>query len=317
MSVENLAAQVEARQAFSATFRRQIDNECNSVSSKGEDTLWQTAASFVTSMSHRWTQTDSRNSIELFEIDCHDLWYIFTQAAKQIDATHPAQDRLVAQVLYARQLGTLQRLADDQVAQTSDGTIWKDLPYLARHLKDSWMASSSLSICCRQNLAAFIARLVGLGVLSNKLSICALWVFREALEVRTSGDNHLASEKRTSDLLSLIIIWLRYAGHQLVLQLEPSAAHPATNPPNPVADAVSSTYELVAEAGIHDRGFSVARWKFWQSRLFLLGDSQIDDIRDKAKRGAHMMYSCSTEVSSLMEERFDRESPYLNRRGQF
>ena len=52
---------------------------------------------------------ESGYSATLLEQDLHDLWYTFNEAAKVTDVHHPTQDRLVAQMLYAREIRLLKR----------------------------------------------------------------------------------------------------------------------------------------------------------------------------------------------------------------
>lgn len=84
--------------------------------------------------------TSWTHPIAEFEWDVHELWYIFIQAARITAADDPAQDRLVAQLLYARSLGTLRRTTTgtEEEAITSDGArIWTDLPYLVSDVREA------------------------------------------------------------------------------------------------------------------------------------------------------------------------------------
>ncbi|GIJ85115.1 hypothetical protein Asppvi_003971 [Aspergillus pseudoviridinutans] len=87
--------------------------------------------------------------IVFYEYDLRELWYKLIQGAKIADAKHLALDRLAAEVLHAREMGTLSRRivapviesheeASNQWIQeealTSDGKIWADLPFLLEEI---------------------------------------------------------------------------------------------------------------------------------------------------------------------------------------
>lgn len=349
MSSSALATQEAARRNASKRFRHNVDHECSTSSANESNKLWETTRSHIFSLSRRWTQADHSQHVSGFEIDCHDLWYAFTQAAKHTDAEDPAQHRLVDQVIYARELGRLCRLCDGRIAETSDGVMWKDLPFLAKDLKEAWRGSSSWDFDQRKNLAAFVARLIGLGVCSDRLSICALWTFRDVLEgtmvwhdglvrrshamdghddqtrrpcVTTRHDSRSPqsgsdglTDKQTSGLLTLLIIFLHHARHKLVLQLE----NWSVGPPTFRNDGRYDFGELAVEPDLKDANFGRSLWRFWRSGLLLLADAEISpdgdldsDVCEKAKRAAHLMWTAGLEVPSVLHEKEDPECPFLN-----
>jgi hypothetical protein len=112
-----------------------------------------------------------------YELDMHELWYWVAQAARCIAADHPAQDRLVAQVQHARDMGNLSRkneVGEEEVATTSDGNIWSDLPFLVEEVQSAWKASSTFPPVEHHNLSAFVARLASVGVRDPDLGVVAL-----------------------------------------------------------------------------------------------------------------------------------------------
>lgn len=125
--------QLRSLERFSKISREQTDQEAANDESKPDSQrdLWSTMRGYILNVNHRYTAFTK--PIILFEWDMHDLWYIIIQAAKVTNADDPAQDRLVAQLLYAREMGTLRRrtISTEEEAITSDGLrIWTDLPYL-------------------------------------------------------------------------------------------------------------------------------------------------------------------------------------------
>src|SRR5271170_955937 len=125
-------AQIQSRQNASALTRVQVDIEADNV----PQDLWLGVRGFIWNISHRYTQF--HHPILLYEYDLHDLWYLLINAAKVTGADDPLQDRLLIQVLYARELGTLKWTSassdsndmESHIALTSNGRIWTDLPFL-------------------------------------------------------------------------------------------------------------------------------------------------------------------------------------------
>ncbi|KAJ9619002.1 hypothetical protein H2203_008818 [Taxawa tesnikishii (nom. ined.)] len=309
MSSSALATQEAARRNASKRFRHNVDHECSTSSANESNKLWETTRSHIFSLSRRWTQADHSQHVSGFEIDCHDLWYAFTQAAKHTDAEDPAQHRLVDQVIYARELGRLCRLCDGRIAETSDGVMWKDLPFLAKDLKEAWRGSSSWDFDQRKNLAAFVARLIGLG--RGRWSGMTDWHDSRSPQ---SGSDGL-TDKQTSGLLTLLIIFLHHARHKLVLQLE----NWSVGPPTFRNDGRYDFGELAVEPDLKDANFGRSLWRFWRSGLLLLADAEISpdgdldsDVCEKAKRAAHLMWTAGLEVPSVLHEKEDPECPFLN-----
>jgi hypothetical protein len=95
-----------------------------------ENTLWQSASSLIPNVSLRYTPYKA--SIDLFEMDMHDLWHLYFQASMNINHDRVEQDKHIVQIISARELCALKRWRGDvlEEAMTSDGVIWKDLPFL-------------------------------------------------------------------------------------------------------------------------------------------------------------------------------------------
>jgi hypothetical protein len=150
-----------------------------------DNSLWQGVFSHISSTLYRYTRTGS--SIQLFEWDMHDLWYLFFQASMNISGERAEQDRLVAQILYARELGALLRKGENmeiiREAVTRAGKIYKDLPFLVGDMTDYWIrGSDSMSTDQRQNFASFLAKLSAVGIADDELCGYALIDLRDTLE---------------------------------------------------------------------------------------------------------------------------------------
>lgn len=103
-----------------------------------DNSLWEDVFGFVSSTSSRYTRSDV--PAQLLEEDMHDLWYLFFQASMNISGERAEQDRLIMQILYARELGVLLRKGENMEiigeAVTRDGRIYKDLPFLVGDMTD-------------------------------------------------------------------------------------------------------------------------------------------------------------------------------------
>ena len=266
------------------------------------------------STAYRYTQSD--NSIKLYEWDIHDIWYQFVQAAKNINADHPAQDRLTRLIVWASELGALTRTrkrlqvsqieeAEGEVkeerkegaqerenhemvvqeAMTTDGRIWTDLPFLIHDIRFAWneVMDPSVPAAHRHNLAAAIARLAGLGVRDDALSGCGLHVMCETLETRRKLISAALEAKQVSltvmQLLPAANAWLLYAGHKLLRLSDKPYNGSAWS-----AEA-STPGELARSAGVDSADFSRARYLFWKRRLEELGQCDEEEVKKEALHG--------------------------------
>ena len=84
------------------------EGERDASKSASETTFWQTICGFIANVNNRYSI--STNTIILFELDMHEIWHEIIVSASVTPADDAAQDRLVAQVLYAREMGTLTRI---------------------------------------------------------------------------------------------------------------------------------------------------------------------------------------------------------------
>jgi hypothetical protein len=204
----------------------------------------------------------------------HDFWHICMQSAKVTHADDAGQGRLVAQILYARDMGTLSRntMGEYEEAVTEGGRICTDLPYLVPDFKTIWEQSMDITPSHRRNLAAFTARLIALGVGGPELTYCALWLLRETLEVpRTLLKSEAGKEAAVFELLPACLQWFRYSSHKLLIL---SAKNYNTRLEDDVAG------ELAMKAGVEQSEFSIERWLFWRNgfkELTRCGDEKLQD----------------------------------------
>lgn len=319
-----LARSLESRAKASAVTRPLIEREA----AVGNDTtLWETIRSHMTGTAYRYTKSD--NPIGLYEYDMHDIWYQFVQAAKNIDADHPAQDRLTRLVVWASELGPLTRTrkrsqiwqqegtegegkrerkgevkgsGDDEMvvqeAMTTDGPIWSNLPFLIQDLRLAWNEAMDPSVhtAHRHNLAAAIARLAGLGVRDDALSGCGLRVMCDTLETPrrlTAAAATLETEQVLPTMIQLLPAakaWLLYAGHKL-LRLSDQCYDGCA-----WSSEASTPGELTRSAGVDSAGFSRARYVFWRKRLEELSQCDEEEVKKEALHGFIMIDRILREI---------------------
>jgi hypothetical protein len=173
---------ISSRTRISAMIR---EDWAQSAKEDGNDnSLWEEVLGLIFSTSSRYCRSDV--PIQFFEEDMHDLWYLFFQASMNVSGERAEQDRLIMQILYARELGVLQRKGENMEiigeAVTRGGKIYKDLPFLVGDMTDYWIRESGrMSINQHQNFASFLAKLSAVSVADDKLCGCALIVLRDTL----------------------------------------------------------------------------------------------------------------------------------------
>jgi len=299
LKMELSEAQIQNRQNCSALSRVQVDIEADNV----PQDLWLGVRGYIWNISHRYTQF--HHPILLFECDLHDLWYMLIKAAKVTGADDPLQDRLLIQVLYARELGTLKWTSassdsndmESHIALTSNGRIWTDLPFLAGDIQEVWSKFLSIKSQERVNLAAFIAKLTALGVCGDALSLCAISLLRETLETqRRLTASESGSDVPVAELLPAVNAWLEHAGHKLIALSN-----------NSFNNFELKESVLARDANISSGGFNPTRWLFWKQRLEALSQCDDEIVARGALFGFRIMSQRLLEIESAMSVMVDNE----------
>ncbi|KAH1290083.1 hypothetical protein KXX11_000899 [Aspergillus fumigatus] len=208
-----------------------------------------------------------------YEYGLRELWYKLIQGAKITDAKHPAQDRLAAEVLHAREMEAL----------TSGGKIWGDLPFFVEQIYEHWKKGLELPVRQRRNLSAFIARLASWGVRDPALCWCAIWILREALEtprplVSTAAGSPI-DQLPIADMVPAAVVWFELCGYKIESLC--LASHDFDD---------STIGSLAKDHGVHpETGFSISRWRFWKKRLDELSRSDLEETAAFALRGANSL----------------------------
>jgi hypothetical protein len=247
--------------------------------------LWITATSKWSSINRRFQLNVSAAQLEL---DLHDLWFLYCEAAKNTAYNHPAMDRLAFQVVQAQAQGTLSRhcttsegkRTDREHAFTRDGKIWADLPFFVHDMTSFWIADcASMQPTNRLNLATFLAKLASVGVLDDRLCGIALITLRQALETeRPLGTLGIISsdepeirvkgsmqELTIAELLPAANAWLLVCARKIM-----DLSHQQWNN-CPSDDGYPGPLYLQHVSGDEQNatlsGFSAERWSFWMRRL--------------------------------------------------
>lgn len=193
--------------------------------------LWGTAFYNRTwNISNRYCSIgDGVDSLEGF---LHSLWHIYYQLGRHTAHDKFDHDRLVLDIVRIQGLGPLTRPAPGvygiDIARTTEGTLWNDLPFLATDMTHFWINNcASMSGAQRLNFASFLAKLASTRVSKDKLCQVALALFSCTFEIRralgcTEEPDHEDTHRRlgTLDLKHLLpaaCVWIKEAGHVLVL----------------------------------------------------------------------------------------------------
>jgi hypothetical protein len=294
----------DQRVAFSERhFRPSVDADIK----ESPYTLSKRARMFIRNITDRYTNSD--HDISVFEVDLHDLWYMFIQAAKAIPEHEPAADQLACQVLRARNFGTISRTrsgmvttSGEQAITSTQQRIWVDLPFLVDALQCAWTApSSEITTAAKCNLAGFTARLASFGVYTDELISCALGSFVKALE--TSPQAEIA------DQIPVLVVWFRHCGFEI---LSASARnYESTN--TPVGSAPGDLFAREnADAG---PAFSVARWDFWRRRFHELENGSASDTDKQLKLCVGMMRSAEEIIGARCHGRNNALDVYFSGSG--
>jgi hypothetical protein len=119
--------------------REDFDRELAEEKSRpsNQSTLWSSIREYILNINHRYVQ--SKQPVTFFQHDLHGLWYMFIRTAQVTDADSPSQDRLVAQLIYAKELLS----TGCRTGQTTDDTLtlWTGLPYLVEGMREAWKTS--------------------------------------------------------------------------------------------------------------------------------------------------------------------------------
>lgn len=168
-----------------------------------------------------------------------------------------------------------------------------DLPYLAADFRDVWENALDIKPHHMNNLAAFTARLAGVGVCEDKLTFCILQLCKQVLETEQPADG-----TSLAALLPAISQWFKHCGQKLnrLTISNRTFGDDSRTSPGPLARA----------AGVQELGFSVSRWLFWRQRVKDFALSEDEKLRAGGKRvfDSMMMVGQDTQNKLPGEKRY-------------
>ncbi|KAL7932091.1 hypothetical protein V8C35DRAFT_308463 [Trichoderma chlorosporum] len=244
---------------------------------------------------------------DAFKPILQDLWYLYYQVGKNVPYSSPEQDKWILHILQARGQGNLTRRAqssqkdddDDnhkrEIATTSAGVIWDDLPFFTADMADFWVKDfATMSATQRVNLSHFLAKLTSTGVDDNLCGI-ALLIFIDTFETvrsmsslvdQSNEDSHrILHDLTIADLLPAAQAWLHDASHKII-QLSDKLWN---SPPTFKRD--ETTFNQSELGRRSSAAFSPWRWMYWLKRL--------EEIKEEAKQAGEI--TLAKDVMGTME----------------
>lgn len=209
-----------------------------------------------------------------------EFWNIIILAAKRSAAKGDQQLKIIDLIHEkVHETGTLERAISPQgkivhgsptykdrieTAETPDGIVWSDLPYLRHELFEAFLRPPFITPAEQwTNLNELCARLTASGL--RDLSFYAIWAMFDALEVRQ--DLHRGTTGRINlsimDWLPAARVWLHHCGVEMLKSSQAGAV-----PPDQTHDDIDCKWYqdgpeyvgyLAREAGIDRAGFSMER----------------------------------------------------------
>jgi Protein of unknown function (DUF3632) len=238
----------------------------------------------------------------------HQLWHAYFHASRNIKDRSGKQDRLIVQLLSAREMGVLSRKKTDEhgavvveeAVTTGGARIWRDLPFLVEDMTGFWLREPGTPTN-RQNFASFLAKLVAVGV-NDRLCGCALSILRDALEtdhpIRTEegGGGGTVEELSIRELLNIVNPWIFYAGSAILRLSE--------NSDNAFPDKLARLGNLALAAGVDRSGFSVQRCLFWMDRLGQIAAALPSADAENVLRERHSFVSIALQFDYEITRQF-------------
>lgn len=252
-------------------------------------------------VSHRYCNCgDGVYSLEGY---IREIWYMYFQLSLHTSQETPEHDCLVLDIIRIQGMGPLTRpvkgIYGIDIARTTEGTVWNDLPFLVTDMTDFWINNCGpMSGTQRLNFASFLAKLASTRVCKDRMCQVALVIFRCAFEerqgifpseVKDKEDSHRSmSLLELRHLLPAAHAWFKEASHN-IMQLSEVSWNDC-----PSAIGQGGRYLLESELGKRSpTGFTPWRWMYWLKRL--------SEIEEEAKlAGEKRLEEYATEAIHIM-----------------
>ncbi|KAL4723035.1 hypothetical protein ACLX1H_010276 [Fusarium chlamydosporum] len=237
------------------------------------------------------------DGVDSLEGYLHTIWHIYYQLSRYASHETSDHDRLVLDIIRIQGLGVLTRPASGcygiDVARTTDGTLWADLPFLVTDMTKFWVDNcATLPGSERLNFASFLAKLASTRVSKDRMCQVGLILLRSVFEdarrdLGSVNDPDEEDQKREirdltiAQLLPSATVWIKEAGHTLIELSDKFWGD--------CSSSVGKGGALLVQSELGKRcpnGFTPWRWMFWLKRLH--------EIRDQAKEASE---SCLEEYA--------------------
>ncbi|KAF8858505.1 hypothetical protein BDZ45DRAFT_673942 [Acephala macrosclerotiorum] len=271
---------IASRQRFSDRMAGNVEEALEKLDANPSSEFDVNIESMIMSCNHRFKAFTHPPGY--WAIDLHDLWRLFIWCAKGTPADDTRQDMRASQIVYIRELGVvISTETEPREALTEEGErIWVDLPYLTADFYTAWESALGMKPSHMNNLAAFTARLVEVGVRADELAFCMLQLCKQVLETEQP-----AIGAPLDELLPAVFQWFKHCGEKLkrlCISNHTVTGEPKFDP-GPLAQA----------AGVHKTGFSVDRWLFWRKIVEDFAKSKDEKIAVEGKRIFNQMMMIS------------------------
>ncbi|KKK25544.1 hypothetical protein P175DRAFT_0504700 [Aspergillus ochraceoroseus IBT 24754] len=255
------------------------------------------------------------DGVDSIDDKLHDLWHIYFEMSRHIPHESSDQDRLVLGILRIQGRGPLSRrspgLYGIDIARTTDGTLWNDLPFLVTDMTDYCINNfAQMGGTQRLNFAYFLAKLASTRISKDRLCQIALFIFRNTFEegqcLSTPDDPDDEKPTRSITALSIASLlpaacaWIEEAATNLILLSEVSW--------NDCPSTIGWGGPLFIQSELGQRsptGFTPWRWMYWLKRLHEIqedaaqaGEKRIED--DAAKAIRIMVYLVEERGSEIL-----------------
>lgn len=250
------------------------------------------------------------DSVDSLEEYLHSLWHVYFQLGRYTSHETSNHDRIVLDIIRIQGRGPLTRPVSGpygiDVARTTEGTLWNDLPFLVTDMTNFWIKNcASMSGIHRLNFTSFLAKLASSRVSKDRMCQIALILFRNTFEdgrdLRTTEQSDNENSRRSIKDLDIIHLlpsacaWIKEAGYNLTQLSDVSWSD------CPSMIAQGGRLFIQSELGKRSPpGFTPWRWMYWLKRLHEIQE-EAREIHEK------LMEDYATDaietMASIVEER--------------
>lgn len=241
-----------------------------------------------------------------------EIWYMYFQLSLHASHETPEHDRLVFDIIRIQGMELLTRpvkgISGIDIARTTEGTVWNDLPFLVTDMTDFWINNCGpMSGTQRLNSASYLAKLASTRVCKDTMCQVAVVIFRCAFEQRQEifpsedkdEDSHLSMGLlEIRHLLPVAHAWFKEASYN-IMQLSEVSWNDC-----PSAIGQGGPWLLESELGKRSpTGFTPWRWMYWLKRL--------NEIEEAKRTGEKRLEHATETIHAMVTGAEERNSDIL------